>query len=139
MNNTIQVREDEYVIEAQKLAKKVIWRRPKVNKDIERIEEAPLEIKQELNWVRDLEKKKDPLANFKIVKVFPRKIYLRKREELTQQLVGIASGGKSYESSHNLFNGVKNKEEDEVQVESPRSPMASSRRTPKKGSLNSSF
>ena len=105
--NSIKEREDEYVIEAKKLAKKVIWRRPKVHKECERIDEAPEEIKNELNWVRDLEKKKDPLDNFKIVKVFPRKIYLRKREELTQQLVGIASGGKSYESSHNLFNGVK--------------------------------
>ena len=84
MKNSIREKEDEYVVEAKKLAKKVIWRRPKVNKEIDRIEDAPLEIKHELNWVREIEKKKDPLDNFKIVKVFPRKIYLRKREELTQ-------------------------------------------------------
>ena len=75
--------DDDYVIEAKKLAKKVIWRRPKVSKPDPRIEEAPSEIKHELNWVRELETKKDPLENFKIVKVFPRKIYLRQREELT--------------------------------------------------------
>jgi len=37
------------------------------------------------------------------------------------QLVGIASGGKPYESSHNCFNGVKfehnQNEEDEVVIE----------------------
>lgn len=83
MSSNIKETDDDYVIEAKKLAKKVIWRRPKVSKPDPRIEEAPSEIKHELNWVRELETKKDPLENFKIVKIFPRKIYLRQREELT--------------------------------------------------------
>jgi hypothetical protein len=80
----VREEEDDYVIEAKKLAKKVIWRRPKKAEPDPRIEQTPSEIKHELNWIRDIEKKKDPLENFKIVKVFPRKIYLRHREELTQ-------------------------------------------------------
>jgi hypothetical protein len=83
MSSIAKETDDDYVIEAKKLAKKVIWRRPKVNKPDPRIAEAPSEIKHELNWVRELETKKDPLENFKIVKIYPRKIYLRQREELT--------------------------------------------------------
>ena len=65
----------------------------------------------------------EKIDNLQIKKVFPRKIYLREKGELTMQLVGIASGGQPYESSHNCFNGVKpshdydNKSDDEVIVE----------------------
>ena len=45
--------------------------------------------------------------DFTIARHFPRKIYLRDPSELTQQLVSIASGGKSYESSHNCYYGVQ--------------------------------
>ena len=67
--------------------------------------------------------KTDKTENYQIHKVFPRKIYLREKGELTMQLVGIASGGQPYESSHNCFNGVKpthdygNNSDDEVIVE----------------------
>ncbi len=52
------------MIEARKLAKKVIWRRPSPKKTAEEknpIAEVPQEIKGKLNWVRDIESKKDPL------------------------------------------------------------------------------
>jgi hypothetical protein len=51
------------------------------------------------------EKQKDAMDNFIIERKFPRKIYLSEPGELTQQLVSIASGGKSYESSHNCYYG----------------------------------
>lgn len=64
------------------------------------------------------EKTKDAMENFIIQRKFPRKIYLRDPAELTQQLVSIASGGKSYESSHNCFYGQQpsraEEEEDDI-------------------------
>ena len=62
----------------------------------------------------------DNLDNYQIPKVYPRRIYLRDKAEITMQLVGIASGGQPYESSHNFYNGVKppqDNSDDEVRVE----------------------
>lgn len=77
-----------------------------------------------MEFLKRNQQETEKTENYQIHKVFPRKIYLREKGELTMQLVGIASGGQPYESSHNCFNGVKptthdyrNNSDDEVIVE----------------------
>jgi hypothetical protein len=60
-----------------------------------------------MEFLKRNQEEKEKAESYQIHKVFPRKIYLREKGELTMQLVGIASGGQPYESSHNCFNGVK--------------------------------
>ena len=83
---------DMYNYEAMQLAKKACWRRPPAKT-------ANLSPSGTLSPGRQV------ADDLRIERHFPRKIYLREPGELTQQLVSIASGGKSYESSHNCYYG----------------------------------
>ena len=46
-----------------------------------------------MEFLKRNQEEKEKAESYQIHKVFPRKIYLREKGELTMQLVGIASGG----------------------------------------------
>ncbi|TNV80592.1 hypothetical protein FGO68_gene3081 [Halteria grandinella] len=132
------------------LAKKACWRRPNTGaskkfetiKDKDEVEIDKLKSESRTLLMRGnpqlLEKPKDAMDNFIIERKFPRKIYLREPGELTQQLVSIASGGKSYESSHNCYYGQqqsRDSEDDDINARDrmPETPKTqNSRRTTKR-------